>query len=283
MMNNETGMKKKCIRTAGMISAVLFVIIVSVRCAGAPESFVFVQLTDPQLGFASSNAGFGDETDNMEKAVAMINGMKPDFVVITGDLVNKYDDVAQLDEFERLLDMFNDSIPVYLLPGNHDTPKVEGPSSLESYIGRYGYDRFSFKHKSCLFTGINSNIIKDGCGQLEEEQYAWLDSLLSVDGVKARHAFVFMHCPPFARSESENEAYSNFSSEDRKKYMELFVEKGVDAVFAGHLHHAFDAVYKDCRIVTSAPVSMHLGEGGYSGMTVVRVSGDGFEYENVRF
>ena len=46
----------------------------------------FIQLTDPQFGMFDCNVSFEKETILYEKAVAKINSLNPDFVVITGDL-----------------------------------------------------------------------------------------------------------------------------------------------------------------------------------------------------
>ncbi len=235
---------------------------------GSP--FFFIQMADPQLGFATGSRDFEAETRNMEQAIAVVNRLKPDFVVITGDFVNNYNSTVQLDEFHRLLGLFDSSVPVYLVPGNHDIKKIETGNEIEPYISRYGYDRFSFTHAGCRFIGINSNIIKDGFGQLIVEQDMWLEKELSDTDMAAR-TFIFMHCPLFARSFEEKETYSNFSMADRNKYMDMFAEYGVDAVFAGHLHNQFDAEEKQIRFITTGPVSKPLGEGGFSGMNLVRV------------
>jgi len=49
------------------------------------KPYFFIQITDPQFGMFESNKGFQKETELYEKAVKEINGLKPDFVVITGD------------------------------------------------------------------------------------------------------------------------------------------------------------------------------------------------------
>ena len=60
----------------------------------AAPPFFFIQLTDPQLGMFTDNKDFVQETANFEFAVAAVNRLKPAFVVITGDLVNKPGDAG---------------------------------------------------------------------------------------------------------------------------------------------------------------------------------------------
>jgi hypothetical protein len=58
--------------------------------------FFFVQLSDPQFGFSNNDVDFVQDTANAEFAVATVNRLKPAFVVVTGDLVNKAGDAAQI-------------------------------------------------------------------------------------------------------------------------------------------------------------------------------------------
>jgi hypothetical protein len=64
------------------------------------KPYFFIQITDPQFGMFESNKGFQKETELYEKAVKEINRLKPDFVVITGDLVNNSKDPLQIKELK---------------------------------------------------------------------------------------------------------------------------------------------------------------------------------------
>ncbi len=242
------------------------------------EPFFFIQMADPQLGFASGSKDFEQETQNMEKAIAVVNRLQPDFVVITGDFVNNYNNKAQLNEFQRLLGEIDSSVPVYLVPGNHDIKEIEKDEDLNAYVERYGSDRFAFSYRGCRFIGINSNLIKENAAPYRAQQDAWLEEKLS-ETPEAAQTFVFMHCPMFTRSVDEKETYSNFARADREKYLTLFGTYGVDAVFAGHLHHHFDTEIQGIRFITTGSITKSLGEGGFSGMTLVRVWPDRFTSE----
>jgi len=62
----------------------------------------FIQMSDPQFGMFTKDASFEHETVNFEFAIATANRLKPAFVVITGDLINKGGDAAQAAEFQRI-------------------------------------------------------------------------------------------------------------------------------------------------------------------------------------
>jgi hypothetical protein len=87
---------RKFIKNVAIISLTMSLMIAGTAWAqnknpNAP--WFFVQLTDPQFGMFDNNASFEKETVLYEKAVAEINILKPDFVVITGDLVHDPDSV----------------------------------------------------------------------------------------------------------------------------------------------------------------------------------------------
>ena len=50
------------------------------------QTFRFVQICDTQLGFGAM--GYDADLKSFQQAVRQVNAMKPDFVVICGDLVN---------------------------------------------------------------------------------------------------------------------------------------------------------------------------------------------------
>jgi hypothetical protein len=53
------------------------------------EPLVFIQLSDPQLGMYAQDANSSEEEANLGFVVANLNRLKPAFVVVCGDLVNK--------------------------------------------------------------------------------------------------------------------------------------------------------------------------------------------------
>src|SRR5438132_11555488 len=63
-------------------------------CAASLSAQVFIQMSDPQFGMYTKDQDFIHETANFEFAIAAANRVKPAFVVITGDLVNKDGDAA---------------------------------------------------------------------------------------------------------------------------------------------------------------------------------------------
>src|SRR4026209_419040 len=98
--------------------AITFAALVSPRVTAAEEPFFFIQLSDPQLGMFTDNKDFSQDVANFEFTVAAVNRLHPAFVVITGDLVNKPGDPAQIAAYGRIVGKLDSSIPVYNIAGN---------------------------------------------------------------------------------------------------------------------------------------------------------------------
>jgi len=237
--------------------------------------FFFIQVTDPQFGFFESNKGFSKESELYEKAVSRINLLHPDFVVITGDLVNNKDDKSQIEEFKRITSKISPSIPVWYSPGNHDIGQSPAQQDIDSFISHYGHDRFSFSHKNCLFIGLNSCLIKSTIPILEQLQLEWIVKELSKGG-GMNQIIVFSHYPLFINAYDEPETYSNISIEIRNKYLDLFKKYNVGAVFAGHLHNNASANYGEMIMVTTSAVGKPLADAP-SGLRIVKVHPDRIE------
>jgi 3',5'-cyclic AMP phosphodiesterase CpdA len=255
------------------LSVILLSGTVSAQNKRSARPFFFIQITDPQFGFLDENKSFKRETELYQKAVDEVNRLNPDFVVITGDLVNNGTDSLQWAEFKSITSNIKPSVPVYYSPGNHDIGQTPTKQSISHYIASFGDDKFSFKHKKNWFIGFNSCVIKADAPEMEEEQFVWLKKELK-NAKKAKHVILFCHHPLFIKDPDEPETYSNISIEKRKKYLELFEGKNVNALFAGHYHDNAYGKYNRLSMITSGAVGKPLGKA-FSGLRIVVVSKSG--------
>jgi 3',5'-cyclic AMP phosphodiesterase CpdA len=222
----------------------------------------------------SNNTRTAEETVLYEKAVTKINMVKPDFVVITGDLVNDRSNKAQWDEFRRITDLIDPGIKVYLTPGNHDIGQEPDREDIDEYKSMFGYDRFSFEYKKIRFIGFNSCLIKAETPELENEQFEWLMNELSASS-GAKQTILFCHHPFFLKDPLESETYSNIKPETRQRYLSMFSKYGVDVVFAGHLHNNAYGLFGEIQVITTSAVGKQLG-GALPGLRLVRIDGKEF-------
>lgn len=241
--------------------------------AAAAEPFFFIQLTDPQFGMFAGNSNFVQETANCEFAVATVNRLHPAFVVVTGDLVNKAGDAAQIAEYKRVFGKIDATIPVYNVAGNHDVGNLPTPATIAGYTRDFGPDHYSFRHGDFVGIVIDSNLIQapQVTRELAAEQERWLKSELErARSGHARNIVVFQHHPWFLDNAGETNQYFNLPRASREKYLPLFHEFGVKEVFCGHTHRNVLASDGDLEVVASAPAGKPLGKDG-SGIRIVTV------------
>lgn len=244
------------------------------------EPLSFIQMTDTQFGFFETEQKFSKETENFEKAIAAANRLRPAFVIITGDLVNRRGDPAQIAEYKRIAAKLDPAIQLYSVPGNHDVDNRPTPGILSAYRKEFGADYYTFKKGDLFGIVLNSGLISDPSGALQEseKQMEWLKTAFKKakkSGCKS--VVVFQHHPFFLQSPDEKDQYFNIPTPIRKKYLQLFKENGVSHVFAGHLHKNAFGKDGEMEMVTTGPVGRPLGKDP-SGVRIVTVKDGKIEH-----
>lgn len=251
-----------------------------VAATRAAEPFFFIQLSDPQLGMFTNNADFVQDAANFEFAVAAVNRLRPEFVVITGDLVHKPGDPAQIAEYRRIAGKIDAAIPVYHIAGNHDVENVPTPESLAAYTRIFGPDRFVFRHRGVVGIALNSSVIhspEKSPAQLAEQEQWLRAELAKAKAENPRHIVIFQHHPWFIGGAGEADQYFNIPLARRAPYLALFREFGVRYLFCGHYHRNAEARDGAMENITSGPVGKPLG-GAKSGLRVAIVRDDRIEH-----
>ncbi|MEK7404953.1 MAG: metallophosphoesterase [Acidobacteriota bacterium] len=265
----------------------LFYLVLAALALPAPaaEPFFFIQAADTQFGMFASNRGFEQETANFEFLVATANRLKPAFLIVCGDLVNRPGDPAQAAEYSRIAARLDRSIRLYNVAGNHDVGNQPTPALLAIYRERFGPDWYSFRAGDLFAVVLNSGLIHSPQKAPQEyaKQEAWLRGELEKAGKNgARHRVVFQHHPLFILDPGEPDVYFNIPLERRRKYLGLFGEYGVSHVFAGHHHANNVGKAGPIEMVTTGPVGKPLGKDG-SGFRVVIVRDTGIEHRYYEF
>lgn len=247
----------------------------------AAEPVAFIQMSDPQFGMQTNNAGFEQETASFEFAIATANRLKPAFVVVTGDLINEAGNVVQAVEYQRIAGHLNPAIKLYNIPGNHDVGNEPTTASLAAYRNRFGADYYSFREGSYAGIVLNSSLIAAPAKAMADyaKQEAWLrNELKRLGGEAGVTILVFQHHPYFLSDPAEADQYFNIPLERRKLYLELFREAGVAAIFAGHYHRNSYGRDGKLEMITTGPVG-RPEKDAQSGMRIVRLSGAGIKHE----
>jgi len=256
---------------------IILLLILNSGCSslGTANKLTFFQMADTQFGFFNANKEFSRETVNYEKAIRETNRLKPSFVVVCGDLVNKPGDMPQINEYKRISAKLDPSIKIYSVSGNHDVENKPTTASLALYKQHFGDDRYIFRSGNIFGIIINSSLIKDpSLAPVEAaEQLEWLVKVLNdANKSNAKNIMVFMHHSLFLKDANEADEYFNINIERRRIYLELFKKHGVKQIFAGHYHRNAYGKAGDIEMITTGPVGRPLGADS-SGFRIINVKG----------
>jgi 3',5'-cyclic AMP phosphodiesterase CpdA len=232
----------------------------------------FIQASDPQFGMFTKDADFRQETANWEFVIANVNRLHPAFLVVTGDLINKTGDPAELAEYKRINAKLDRTIHLYSVPGNHDVTNDPTPSSLALYREKIGPDYYSFREGPVYGIVLNSSLFK-APGQVPDEaakQERWLESELTKAKAANAMVVVFQHIPFFLEKPDEPDQYFNIPIETRRRILGLLHRYGVRSVFAGHYHRNSFGRDGNLEMITTGPAGMPIGPDP-SGLRIAQV------------
>jgi hypothetical protein len=117
--------------------------------------------------------------------------------------------------------------------------------------------------------GLNSSLLGSG---LERENDQW--KMLELEFAKTNDTpkIVFMHYPLFAkRADEPGGVYWNVEPEPRKRLLEMFHDKHVQAVLTGHLHKPLTNHYEGILLYSTPPISFPLPKTNPLAWTLVTI------------
>jgi predicted MPP superfamily phosphohydrolase len=208
------------------------------------QEFSFIQVTDIHILPQAKAA--------VEEFVARANGLKPTFVISTGDLVFDvcyYTSLADtLEEVEAAFNLYLEAMsglapPLFHAIGNHDCACALSPSLPEHYKGAYqryfGPLWYSFDFGEWHFIVLDGNSPDPlPTSWLNEEELAWLAADLALQP-KDRPILLFSHQPLFL-------------CRNYDKLLEIVRGYNVQAAVAGHEHATYAREVGIMNIVTGA-------------------------------
>ena len=215
------------------------------------KTFTFVQVCDTQLGFG----GYEHDVNSFKQAVKQVNALKPDFVLICGDLVNDANEKSFAD-FNKIKAGF--TVPYYCVSGNHDIGNKPKRESLQYYRKVVGKDYYSYEHKEYTFVIVNTQLWKSPVEGESDKHDSWLKATLETAANKGSRIFVVGHYPLFLKEPDEDEEYMNLPLAKRKELLSLFEKRGVVAVLGGHTHTLIINDYKSIQLVNGETTSKNF-------------------------
>jgi 3',5'-cyclic AMP phosphodiesterase CpdA len=210
-------------------------------------------MCDPQLGMG----GYEADVARFKQAVAQINALKPDFVIICGDLVNgaKEDSFSDFNAIKANL-----SVPCYCAAGNHDVGNTPTAESLRRYRQFIGKDYYAFEHQDFTFVVLNTSLWKAPIAPETEQQESWLRATLEDAAHRHRRIVIVAHYPLFLKISDEADEYFNLPKAKRQELLALFERSGVVAVLTGHTHRLLTNQLRDLQMVSGETTSRNFDQ-----------------------
>lgn len=203
---------------------------------------LLAQLSDSHIG---ADWGVGDPVAGLMAAVQAVRSLRPDAVLVTGDLVDNGAD-AEYQQVRELLEPLG--VPTYVLPGNHDD---RGAMRRQFGLPGAGADPIQY---SVDLGGELRLVVLDSVapgadsGSLDRERLGWLDSELA----KAPEAPTLLatHHPPALTGLEPWDAIG-LPDADRRALGEVIgAHRQVRRIVAGHVHQTFTSELAGCPTLT---------------------------------
>jgi len=167
------------------------------------------------------------DEDIFMKAVTEINNLKPDMVILTGDLT----DHGYYKEFEqatRYLAMFES--PLFAVPGNHDARNL-GYQTFEELVGERSWKLTMDDDFTVI--GLDSSSPDEDKGHIGTPQHMWLEHQLDECVINENCSIVALHhhIVPIPQTGRERNVLS-----DAGDILKTLTTHEVDLVLSGHKH-----------------------------------------------
>lgn len=206
--------------------------------AAKNSSTLIVQLTDTHI-VANARLCLNeiDTSSFLRAAVETVRTLtvRPDAVLITGDLVNE----GRVNQYEHLkvllAPLVAAQIPLYLMPGNHDNREAMREVFPDHHeLGTGASCDFVVDIGALRLIGLDTLVDNEAGGDLSERQLAWLEQTLQKK--PNRPTVIAMHHPPFATGIGHMDEQG--LAADARAAMERIVSAHpqVERVTCGHLH-----------------------------------------------
>lgn len=201
-----------------------------------------------------------DTAKALDRCIAALNALnpKPDYVVISGDLVDT-PTVGEYDHLKRLLSSLG--LPFVGIPGNHDSREMMRAAFPEqAYAFSSGALNQVVQIGGLDLVLLDSSVPGKPHGELEAPTLQWLDEILASSG--ERPALLFLHHPPFIAGIWHMDRQNLLNASELESIVRR--HSRVQLVAAGHVHRtAFTMFGGTVATICPAPnhaVDLDLGE-----------------------
>lgn len=217
-----------------------------------------IQITDTH--FSPEKSHFNG---NWAPLLTWIEDTRADLIIHTGDLT--VDGADKPGDITFCMDLMRQtSIPMQILPGNHDVghlPGSEQPVNAER-LARWrdfvGEDRWFEDTDGWRFIGLNSLLLGHENDE-EEAQFEWLRETL--EDRRSRRIALFAHKPLFVDEPHEGDTgYWSVRPAQRKRLYDLIAAHDVALFASGHLHWAWQGRFENTALTWGPSAAFILGQ-----------------------
>ena len=204
----------------------------------------------------------------LEAALEHLVSLNLDFLLLPGDLTQDGEIANHQWLAKRLTKL---PFPVYVIPGNHDIPSLQGTKStiaasdFPDYYQKFGYqNNQQLYYSQEVLPGVqlialnSNNFDSEGkqLGYLDETQLLWLDDLLEKSQDKLNlvtiHHNVIEHFP----GQTNHPLGNRYMLDGADNLLKLLEKHQVKLIFTGHLHvQDISRWHNICEICTGSLVS----------------------------
>ena len=160
-------------------------------------------------------------------AVTEINELKPDMIVLTGDITN-HGYYKEFQQATKYLEMFEQ--PLFAVPGNHDARNL-GYQTFEELIGERSWKLTMDGNFTVI--GLDSSSPDEDKGHIGTPQHMWLEHQLDECVINENFSVVALHhhVVPIPQTGRERNVLS-----DAGDILKTLTTHEVDLVLSGHKH-----------------------------------------------
>ena len=201
-----------------------------------------------------------DTAKALERCIASLNAFEPapDFVVISGDLV----DTPNAREYEHLKGLLKSlKLPFAGIPGNHDGRELMRAAFPNApYASPSGALNQKIELDEIDLLLLDSSVPGKPHGELEAPTLQWLEATLASSAT--RPALLFLHHPPFVAGIWHMDRQNLHNAADLEAIVRRYPR--VRAIATGHVHRATLTMFAGvpCTICPAPnhAVDLDLGE-----------------------
>ncbi len=231
--------------------------------------------------------GFERERLLFEEAIEAANVLRPDALIVCGDMLQDWDSEAQATTVLDVAGGLDGTVPLHWVAGNHDlAPDTFRPTDegLVRYRETFGADRYVVELDAVRLIVINSTVIHND--ELVPGERAtnlqFLEIELEEANRRGQQPIVCSHHPWFLRTPGEvpddPARATAIPPEPRRALLDIARRSGLQTLLSGHLHGHADMRTGDLEQLVTSALGLPFGRDP-SGYRVVRVFADRVEHE----